>query len=101
MRPVRPDKKTKRLVTFSRAQPCDRRGDRDILMELVMSEMIEPVIFRVLIMRHLAERDDLVSELLQIRRQFFQVGAWAAVIRFRAIARGHQSRQERGPARRA
>jgi hypothetical protein len=64
-----------------------------------MSEVIEPVVARVLVVGHLPERDHLVSELLQVRGQFLQLGARLRMVRLSAVARWHQAGEQRGAAR--
>ena len=71
----------------ARPQPLDAFGNRDVLVILVVREVIETVIPGVLVMRDLAEGNELVPELLEIGGQLFYFSARFAVIRFRAVPR--------------
>jgi hypothetical protein len=70
-------------------------------MEAVVGEVVEAVVGRVLVVRDLAERDDLVTQFLEVRRPFLQLGARLGVVRFRTVAGRHEAGEQRRAARRA
>ena len=49
MRPVRAEENAERLVALPRPQPFDPLRNRDVFMKLVVREVIEAVVARVLI----------------------------------------------------
>jgi hypothetical protein len=62
---------------------------------------IEAVERALIVVGHFAEGRHFVAQLLQVGRQLLDLVPRSAVVRFRTVAGGHQSREQRGPAGRA
>src|ERR1041385_4487027 len=73
-------------------EELSQRSDRPDFRAL---NMIETVVRRLVIVSDSAKCRDFVVELLQIRREFFNGGAWPAVVGFGAISCRHQTSQHR------
>src|SRR5687767_511633 len=103
MRPMRSDEKAKwfRRLPIALFEKLQRRIDPAMIVKRFEFNVVEPIFFPMSVMRNLAERNDLVAELLQVSRKLGDFSTWARMIRFGTVAGWHQSSQESSATRSA
>jgi hypothetical protein len=99
VRPIGADDEAERLGAGAGAEPSDRVGDGDVVVEGVVREVVEAVVGGVFVVGDFAEGDDLVAERLEVGGEFLEVGAGFGVVGLGAVARGHEAGEERGATR--